>query len=362
MSDYVPLEIFTQNDRLGNFLVSKLEFTPRKTGLLALLFAILLSISTSIASGVFNAKAGYIGLENDYFYWISEVILIPAFWGYYIWAFREPHKVINSLVESNVIEKGKLTSLNIAQYLNYTKINILSIAISVLIGIIYLIDAMGVPTIWLSSLLVIIPRVLLVIIPTGFVTSSFALRLIQNARLFRNILSGANLHPLHPDKAGGLKPLGTYALKTTYLIGLAGSIVVAGGYISFLRGTFSQSYFFQIALLSYFLIAPISFFSPLKGAHDAMHKAKKDFLLKISQQFNNDYLEAQSIIHEPGDDLEENIDKIEHLQKLHKLTSEFPVWPYDFATIRNFAFTITSPFVTLLGLMIVNLVTEAILR
>jgi len=347
---------FIQKDVLAKILVLKLKWSPVKTGVIVYIFSILLSIViAAITDTLYFKDSAITGLFNDLFYWLSETILIPILWGYYVWVISAPYSVIEKLEGSGVIKKNEETFETAKSFLEKGNIGIASITFSFVIGIAYYFQHHQAVNLWLgASKPLLMLRILFVILPTGYVTWSFILRLIQNARLFKKLLKDVVLHPLHPDKAGGLRPLGRYALATTYIIAFGGSVTALGEYIWLKSADLPDAYFFHAALGLYLILAPLVFFAPLSGAHEAMRKAKDNLIQQLSKQFNKDYSKAYDEIENSAGTLKDNIEKIEQLQRLHKLTSEFPVWPFDFDTLRKFFITISSPIFTIIFSVIVD--------
>ena len=274
-----------------------------------------------------------------------------------------PYDVLCSLEKSGSIVLDKAKTNEVKKLLHRKYLPYLSLALGILFGLLYYLQHILSKPLWFSfHPLPLIVRVILVIIPTGYVTWSFVFRLVLNARLFRKSLKNVAVHPLHPDQAGGLRSLGRYALSTTYIIALAGSIAALAEYIAFTRGDTEYAYFFHGAILLYLLLTPAIFFAPLSGAHAAMRNAKEDLLVQISDQFNTDYRKVSSVLSGTAEELDENIEKVEQLQRLHKLTTTFPVWPYNFSTLRRFIITMSSPLITIILSIMIDALIQYLIR
>jgi hypothetical protein len=166
-------------------------------------------------------------------------------------------------------------------------------------------------------------------------------------RLFKEFK--VDVRVLHPDGAGGLSPLGSFSIKVGYLIGIFGMAAVATiwSHTSYLLSGQTPGFnlepatFLLIAL--YILFAPIVFFAPIGSAHTAMQKAKEDFILSIADQFEVDFAKIQSAISRDTKKLASSIEKIEQLQKIHKIATSFPVWPFNIANVIRFFSSTLSP-------------------
>ena len=347
---------FLMGDPLARFLVERQKWSPWKTAVLFTLFAWAISLIIAGATRTLFPNDRALALLEDYVYIITETVVIPVLWGYYVWICYAPNRVLTKLEATDVLII-KDENINRARHILENKMLLYtSVVLGILAGAIYFYNALyiGPPT-WLNAnpwLLAV--RVLLVVIPGAIVTVSIAIRILTNARVFKKILSDVVLHPLHPDRAAGLRSLGQYALKTTYLIALLGGLAVLLEYDAFTNGQWQTAYFAHVSFIAYLLLAPFVFFMPLWSAHDAMLRAKEDMILEISRQFNHDISIAYSDLACNSESLKDNIEKVEQLQKLHELTESFPVWPFDLSTIRRFFLTMSSPALAIIIPLIID--------
>lgn len=163
-----------------------------------------------------------------------------------------------------------------------------------------------------------------------------------------------NIRPLNPDRAGGLAPLGSFALTLSYAISALGMLLVATPitrhYI--VEGSFQFKWSLDIILGMgiYATVAPFVFFAPLSVAHNAMKEAKDDLLLQIARRFEYEYDQIQNALGltknvsgKQSFDLGESLEKLNHLKELHQTTSEFPVWPFNTQNITRFTTSFVSP-------------------
>jgi hypothetical protein len=164
-------------------------------------------------------------------------------------------------------------------------------------------------------------------------------------RVFRHfrVLS----HPLHPDRCGGLRAINNYAVRFTYIIAVGGIGVGLISYVTVRReGALSIDTAVWVGV--YVVLALFCFFLPPWTAHSAMAEAKHGLLLDISREFQREYARTTAYMASGGGELKESVDRIQSFQALYQLADTFPVWPFDTATLRRFAVTITAPLVPLL--------------
>ncbi len=346
-----PSELdFTLGDRLVQWFIER-NWSPLQVGLVIYALALLSSFLIALFAGTLipAPDSNRTALLADEFYLISETIMLPVVWGYYLWITTAPTKVITSLQTAGVlsarsqdIDRAKKTLSN--RWLTGVAVLLAFAAAAVY----YTQYADFSPLVWYnSSLFFVFIRSAVVILPTAFAGCALILRGVTNVLVFRDILKGVRVNPLHPDRAGGLLPLGQYALKTTYIIALAGIVAALAEYRAIQNGTFATATFFHLAIVVYIIAAPISFFAPLGTARSAMQEAKNRLILRISTQFNQDFSSAYGELEGSVDKLKESLEKIEQLQKMQKLTESFPIWPFDVETIRRFTLAITSPLVAI---------------
>lgn len=335
---------FYMGDRLARFILVR-GWSPLQVALSIYGLALLSSFLIAWTAGTLFPNQTALALLEDEFYFLSETIMVPVIWGYYLWICQAPANVLTELAEADVLEP-RAEDVNRAKEIleNHWVIGAVILIAGLASLIYYLQYADFFPLLWYNTRLeFLLLRSILVIFPTAFAGCSLLARGIINVLVFKRVLRGVNVNPLHPDRAGGLLPLGQYALRTTYLIALAGIVAALAEYSAIQKGTFSTATFFHLAILVYVIAAPVTFFAPLGTARNAMRVAKDSLMLRISKQFNKDFPLALQGLEESADELKENLAKLEQLQKLQELTESFPVWPFDIETIRRFALAITSP-------------------
>jgi len=175
-------------------------------------------------------------------------------------------------------------------------------------------------------------------------------------QVFRNFK--ITLHPLHPDRVGGLRPLSEFSMRLGYLIFFFGLELGLNQYFTSYTlnrswGNVLWSSDIVLAWVIYILLAPIVFFAPIQAAHDAMQEAKNHEIQIISDHFEEEYKQIHNNLKKPMTSLRVHSDKIDELQKLYALVNTFPVWPFDIKIFAGFSATILSPlFLTILSSLI----------
>jgi hypothetical protein len=158
--------------------------------------------------------------------------------------------------------------------------------------------------------------------------------------------------PLHPDKAGGLRVLGDYVLKTGFFIGVIG-LNFGMGLLRLRWNPAELTAEFYISMVLYLILAPLLFFSPLLQIHRQMQSAKKKLLVEIAEQFDLEY-------HKLLDGLRRNelsdggIARVEAIQKIYQIAEGSPAWPFDVEIASKFAAAAMLPVLIPLGIEALN--------
>lgn len=169
----------------------------------------------------------------------------------------------------------------------------------------------------------------------------------------------------HPDKSGGLKPLGDLCFSNALIISILG--IFLGGWIilidfslanpgsaSLLAGFGGYQRwepFFRQLLLIFVALAVLAFFMPLYAVHLAMLRKRveiQQMLDGISARIDQLTMQLLDRAEDMGVEQAEQVAKeIAHLQQVYQNNSQIPVWPFD--KIHLFKFVSTQA-VPILGL------------
>jgi hypothetical protein len=180
------------------------------------------------------------------------------------------------------------------------------------------------------------------------VITIYVVRSLAIALLLREIVVKAKFHmfPLHPDKAGGLRPVGQLGLRNQYALTLFGLNVA----LLLLVNQFLNKNDFLIgltiaAIVAYLVIGPFVFVAALLPFRNAMQDNKARLMKAVALRTRRelDRLARQPIEEPITKDDEELIDR---LRKIGAVIDEFPVWPFDAVTLRKF---LTAYFIPILS-------------
>lgn len=181
--------------------------------------------------------------------------------------------------------------------------------------------------------------------------------------LLRDIVAHAELHmlPFHPDRAGGLRPVGRLGLRNQYGLTLLGLNVVLLVMISRLHLEITESLTGLIvaAIVAYLLLGPLVFMAPLLPFRSGMLKNKSQLMREVALRIRMelDRLRKQLA---SGPITEDDEEMIERLRKIGGVINELPVWPFDATTLRKFLTAYAIPIASTAGYPIVKAILSLI--
>lgn len=178
----------------------------------------------------------------------------------------------------------------------------------------------------------------------------FFLRLVIFSLWLVNLFKrfDVNLYPKHPDKAGGLKPLSQYILNMTSVLLFLGAQLSLNqlwtGYQKLrVLGFYVWTPDIIIPWIIYLFLFPSIFVIPTYYAHQALQKAKDDELLKISNQFDNDYYKFNRQLKVRRGAFRAQAKKLAELDNVYKLVESSTTWPFNVNSLVSFFATILFP-------------------
>jgi len=168
------------------------------------------------------------------------------------------------------------------------------------------------------------------------------------------------IQPNHPDKCGGLKPLGDLSLITAVVILIPSIYLAIWGFVTtFFENPALELYIvlwsglFRQWLIILAVLALLAFLLPVYEIHLQMERRARKIrgeLDVLSQKIDEISLElrthAYTLTSEQG---EEKLRLIEFMKKVYAENSRVPTWPFDWKTIAQFASAQALPVLSWLG-------------
>ena len=192
------------------------------------------------------------------------------------------------------------------------------------------------------------------------VAAVYVIRSVAVPFLLWDIVEHGELHmlPLHPDNAGGLRPIGRLGLRNQYAITLVGLNIGLGWLVSYLfTPDNSWKVFIAVAAIAYLIIGPLVFVGPLLPFRDGMIRNKAQLMSGVALRMRFQLNDLRSRF-ESGAISAEDEQLIERLRKIGAVINDMPVWPFDTLTLRKFFAAYVIPIVS----FVVPPVAKALLR
>jgi hypothetical protein len=169
-------------------------------------------------------------------------------------------------------------------------------------------------------------------------------RNIAISLLLWDITARAEVHllPLHPDKCGGLRPVGRVGLRNQYALTLFGLNLALLWWVTFqyLTGSADKVSAAQVgliagAVIAYMILGPIVFMAPLLPFRRSMQVHKGELLSEVILRLRAE-LDRLRRRFPSGAISKDDEELIERLSKICGVIDEVPVWPFDPSTLRKF--------------------------
>lgn len=292
---------------------------------------------------------------------LRTLAVAPLVLGYYVW---QPTTIqnlydlaVHRALNPTTREFEKISRLT--KPFSYRSWFWIAIAFGILNAVIYYFSLLNGPVGWQNDSKLIVFLSALTTFFSFYAVLHIIVRQIITIRginKFFHILK-IDISPLHPDRAGGLRPLGQYVVTIGLGIGIIG---LALG-ISLLRshmGLEQLQSVFYINLAVYMLVSPVFFFIPLIEAHRLMRNSKENTLIDIAGQYESLYVSTLQKM-KNGKPMDQDLVQLDALHKMYLIADAAPVWPFNFGTFTKFSAAVILPVVLPL---VIQYVTDVIVN
>jgi len=163
-------------------------------------------------------------------------------------------------------------------------------------------------------------------------------RNIAMSLFFKDIVAHAELHmlPLHPDKCGGLRPVGRLGLRNQYALTMLGLNIVLLVVISRIYLPMADvTGLIVAAIVAYLVLGPVVFMGPLLPFRSGMLRNKSQLMSEVAQRLRVELDRLREQLRS-GSISKKDEELIERLRKIGAVIDELPVWPFDAGTLRKF--------------------------
>lgn len=168
----------------------------------------------------------------------------------------------------------------------------------------------------------------------------YVTRSIVIALFLRALVASAPLRilPLHPDKCGGLRPVGRLGLRNQYTLTVLGIniVLLLVVWVYSMERTAPLRDVMIGASAAYLILGPVIFMAPLLPFRAGMQDAKKEWTHDVARVVR---VEIERLRTQIGKNEVTKTDEesIERLRKVGAAIDELPIWPFDPSTLRKFA-------------------------
>ena len=183
----------------------------------------------------------------------------------------------------------------------------------------------------------------------------YLFRNIALSLLLGDIVRHARLQllPWHPDRCGGLRPVGRLGLRNQYALSIFGVNVVLMAWVMIhdIVGTQEKIpaslYALMIAgVIAYLILGPIVFVAPLLPFRSGMQANKAELRSEIVQRLRMESERLRKQLPLKAAVTKEDEELIERLRQMCAAIDELPVWPFDPGTLRKFMTAYVIPIVS----------------
>jgi hypothetical protein len=168
----------------------------------------------------------------------------------------------------------------------------------------------------------------------------YVTRSIVVSRLLRAIVEAAPLRilPLHPDKCGGLRPVGQLGLRNQYTLTVLGIniVLLLVVWVYGLGHTAALREVMIGASVAYLILGPVIFMAPLLPFRQGMQNAKKEWTREVARVVRVE-IERLRLQIGRNEITKPDEESLERLRKVGAAIDELPIWPFDASTLKKFA-------------------------
>ncbi|MBU7046363.1 MAG: hypothetical protein HXS54_07980 [Theionarchaea archaeon] len=155
------------------------------------------------------------------------------------------------------------------------------------------------------------------------------------------------VNPLHPDKSGGLKPLGDFCIAINYILFIFFIAIIAFYAFPQSEELSSVMYF---GLPSYIFFATFLFVYPLWPVHDSMKEQKYEILGKLKEKLGPDFEEALDVLAER--DMYESLKtpRVLKPERIYETANIMWVWPFNVSGLLLFFAAASIPVLSVIAI------------
>lgn len=197
--------------------------------------------------------------------------------------------------------------------------------------------------------------ILLIYVIRTIYFSVFLADIVRNGKI--------NMMPFHPDKAGGLRPVGTLGLRNQYGLTVLGLNIVTFALttVLYLGRPTTLVVLVALACVAYVVTGPIVFVGPLLPFRGGMLRMKAELMSEVAERLRVELQRLRAHLRS-GPISQQDEELIDRLRKIGAVIDELPVWPFDAGTLRRFVTAYLVPIAGALAYPIIAQLVEVWIR
>jgi hypothetical protein len=184
----------------------------------------------------------------------------------------------------------------------------------------------------------------------------FVFRNVAVSLFLRDVVKKTTVQmlPAHPDRCGGLRPIGHLGLRnqyvlTVYGLNIAALIINSKLYLS----DAPLDGLIVFVVIGYLILGPVVFIAPLLAFRGGMLEAKEQLMGEVAQRLRGELERLRKLLPN-GTITKEDEDFIERLRKIGAVIDELPVWPFDSRTMQKFLTAYVTPIGAGIGAILIK--------
>ena len=184
----------------------------------------------------------------------------------------------------------------------------------------------------------------------NYLIAQLVVRVIISFRFVRRLFRDSTVivQPLHPDRCGGLGPIGSLAMFLNGVVLVTGLMVAGGLYGNiYIMKTGVLAPVNILLVLAYLGMSAAVVFTPIWAAHRKMRDERHKMLAQLNSRFTiiNEKLAATMQEHEEPslEALTAQKEELSTVRELYEIVAERPVWPFSSKVIYTFSGSVLWP-------------------
>jgi len=187
-----------------------------------------------------------------------------------------------------------------------------------------------------------------------WIVTVYLLRIFMMSTFLRDAVERAQIRvvPFHPDRCGGLRPVGTFGLRHQYLLSVLGInlLILVFVYPLYLTINPKLSALILVAAIAFIVFGPAVLFNALLPFHRGMMRYKAKLSEDVAHELQHELDNIRDKL-KLGPVLKEDEESFERLRKIANVVEDLPDWPFDKRMLGKLLTAYLGPVTTLITLL-----------